>query len=67
MVKKLPPKYPAGIWSHDPQLQFPRCQAETIPLDQAARARKVFNHIGNAGWVILKKQQQQQNKMDKYR
>jgi hypothetical protein len=26
-------RYPGGIRSHDPQLQSPRWQAETIPLD----------------------------------
>jgi hypothetical protein len=32
--------YYGGIRSLDPQLQSPRWQAETIPLDHAARAKK---------------------------
>jgi hypothetical protein len=31
--------YPSGIRSHGPWLQSPRWQAETIPLDHAARAK----------------------------
>jgi hypothetical protein len=34
--------YPGGIRSHDPYLQSPRWQAETIPLDHAARAKTVM-------------------------
>jgi hypothetical protein len=34
--------FPGGIRSHDPKLQSPRWQAETIPLDNDAKARSFF-------------------------
>jgi hypothetical protein len=39
-LKKAFTLYPGWIRSHDPLLQSPSWQAETIPLDHAAMARR---------------------------
>jgi hypothetical protein len=46
-------KYPGGIRSHDPQLQSPWWQVETIPFDHAAMAvsRIIVFSIWHVGYI----------------
>jgi hypothetical protein len=39
-------QYSGGIRSHDPHFQFPLWQADTLPLDHAARLGRQFLYLG---------------------